>query len=412
GGYRESGYGREGGREGMYEYLVPDWHFRDAPVPAAAADEPEAEPEPARAAADGLGEDVALVVERLGDDLDDSFAGEDEDDFAAFAAAEEFGFTDEEAAQVVEEVPDAPVPATPEPEEPAAVAPDAVAGEVPAIDATPKLYIGGRQVRPDSGYSYAVASRGGRFLGEVGLGNRKDIRNAVEAARKAGGWSGTTAHNRAQVLYYLAENLSQRAGEFSDLLDSMDDTDAPRGTREVEASISRIYSYAAWADKYDGRVHATPYRNVTLAMNEPWGVLGAVAPSDHALLGLLSLVLPALALGNRVVAVPSTSRAAIIGPLVQLLETSDVPAGALNLVTGKRDELAAVLARHDDVDSLWYCGSRAGAALVEEESTGNLKPVWTIRSAGRDWFDAFHGEGGEFLRRACQVKNIWVPYGE
>jgi len=400
GGYRESGYGREGGREGMYEYLQPDWTFAPRKETAAAA-----QPAPAASRADDLADDVAAVVDRL--DLDaDSDDDQLDDGFASFAADAGFGFEDElqPAAAEPEEV---ALPVT----EPASVASSAEA-EPPAIDATPKLYIGGKQVRPDSGYSYAVTSEQGAFLGEVGLGNRKDIRNAVEAARKASSWSSATAHNRAQVLYYLAENLSQRADELARFIDTMDDGGASLGEREVEASIRRIYTYAAWADKYDGQVHATPLRNVTLAMNEPWGVLGVVAPTDHALLGLLSLILPALAMGNRVVAIPSSPRAAIMAPLYQLLDTSDVPAGTVNLVSGNRDELARVLAQHDDVDSLWYCGSRSGAKLVEEESTGNLKPVWVIRSSGRDWFDPAAGEGREFLRRATQVKNIWVPYGE
>ena len=392
GGYRESGYGREGGREGMFEYLVPDWQFS---APAAAPERPE--PEPVRPAHDDLMGEVAAVVDRLGDGLDPL---EVDDGFGAFAA--DFGIDPEPEPEAEEPEQGQAAPAT------APVSSDAA----PGIDATPKLYIGGRQVRPDGGYSYAISSQNGKFLGEVGLGNRKDIRNAVEAARKAGGWSGTTAHNRAQVLYYLAENMSQRADELADLLDSMDDASPARGAREVQASIARIYTYAAWADKYDGQVHATPSRNVTLAMNEPWGVMGVVAPTEFALLGLLSLVLPAMALGNRVVAIPSAPRAAIMAPLYQLFDTSDVPAGAINLVSGNRDELAHVLALHDDVDALWYCGSRAGARLVEEESIGNLKATWVIRSAGRDWLDRSQGEGREFLRRASQVKNIWVPYGE
>ena len=398
GGYRESGFGREGGREGMYEYLVPDWTFSRTARPT------QEDPAPVATLPDDLAGDVAAVVDRLDDGLDDFGDG-----FDAFASDPEFGLTGaEELAGVEQEQASA---AAPGPETGSLAAAPATEG-LPPIDTTPKLYIGGRQVRADSGYSYAITSEAGVFLGEVGLGNRKDIRNAVEAARKAKGWSQATAHNRAQVLYYLAENLSVREDELADYLDTMDDSGAGNGAREVEASIRRIYTYAAWADKYDGQVHATPSRNVTLAMNEPWGVMGVVAPTDHALLGLLSVVLPAIAMGNRVVAIPSMPRAAIMAPFYQLLDTSDVPAGTVNLVSGNRDELAVVLAQHDDVDSLWYCGSRSGAAQVEAASSGNLKATWVIRSSGRDWFDPELGEGREFLRRASQVKNIWVPYGE
>ncbi len=152
---------------------------------------------------------------------------------------------------------------------------------LPAIDRTPKLYIGGKQARPDSGYSLPVLGADGRRIGEVGHGNRKDIRNAVEAARKAMSWAHATAHNRAQVLYYLAENLAARAGEFTGRLAELGG-DASVAAAEVGQSIERIYTYAAWADKYDGRVHHTPFRNVTLAMPEPIGVLGVVCPDAAA----------------------------------------------------------------------------------------------------------------------------------
>src|ERR1700726_2096155 len=134
----------------------------------------------------------------------------------------------------------------------------------PPIDRTVKLYIGGKQTRPDSGYSVEVRSADGRLLGESPLGNRKDVRNAVEAARKAEGWGKTTAHNRAQVLYYIAENLSQRAKEMEERLATA--VGKPQASREVQASVERLFSYAAWADKYDGSVHNPPFRNISIAM--------------------------------------------------------------------------------------------------------------------------------------------------
>ena len=196
----------------------------------------------------------------------------------------------------------------------------------------------------------------GKAIGQAGLGNRKDIRNAVEAAAKASGWSSATAHNRAQVLYYIAENLSARAEEFAARLKAMGQG-ARDAKAEVEAALARIFWYAAQADKYDGRVHATKSRHVTLAMNEPCGVMGLVCPDEMPLLGFVSLVMPAIAMGNRVVAVPSPRQPLAATDLYQVFDTSDVPGGVVNIVTGERDELAKTLAEHDEVAALWYFGA-------------------------------------------------------
>ena len=335
GGYRESGFGREGGREGLFEYLRPAAAAARYQLPATSN-----------------GGGVAGAGSR-----------------------------------------------------------QPVAGSLPSIDRTPKLYVGGKQVRPDSGYSRPVLAGDGRRLGEVGEGNRKDVRNAVEAAHQAKSWAQQTAHYRAQVLYYLAENLAARADEFAHRLAALTG-DAQAGAQEVEASIRRLYSYAAWADKYDGRVHATPGRHVTLAMHEPIGVLGLVCPDEAPLLALVSLLAPAIALGNTVVAVPSERWPLAATDFYQVLDTSDVPGGVVNLVTGRRDELAPVLAAHDDVDALWYFGDAEGSAAVERLSAGNLKRTWVDHGRARDWLDARAGEGEAFLRQATHVKNIWVPYGE
>ncbi|TMV93740.1 aldehyde dehydrogenase family protein [Thioclava sp. BHET1] len=276
------------------------------------------------------------------------------------------------------------------------------------IDRTAKLYIVGKQARPDSGYSYQV--RGGKaVVGLAGLGNRKDIRNAVEAASKAGGWGRATGHNRAQVLYYIGENLSARAAEFATRLESFG-AGRKSAQAEVDTAIARCFWYAAQADKFDGAVHATKSDFVTLAMNEPLGVMGLVAPSAHPLLGAISLVLPAIAMGNRVVLVPSQTHPLAATDLYQVFDTSDLPGGVVNIVTGPRDELAKVLAAHDGVDAMWYFGSAAGGQMVERESAGNLKQTWTECDDARDW-SAKPGQGRPFLERATQVKNIWVPYG-
>ena len=328
GGYRESGFGREGGREGMWEYV----RASDAP-PALLPRDPSA----------------ALLPR------DDRGAA------------------------------------------------------LPRIDRTPKLYIGGKQARPDSGYTRRVAGADGRPLGEVGEGNRKDVRNAVEAAHKAAAWARQTGHARAQVLYYVAENLSARAEEFAARLDAM--TGRGDGADEVEASVSRLFSYAAWADKYDGAVHSVPIRGVALAMHEPIGVVGVACPDERPLLGLVSTVAPLVAMGNTVVAVPSEAHPLAATDFYAVLDTSDVPGGVVNLVTGAKDALARVLAEHDDVDAVWYWGTREGARRVELASAGNMKQTWA-EWGGREWMDPRTGEGRAFLRRATQVKNVWVPYGE
>ncbi len=340
GGYRESGYGREGGREGLLEYMEPAW-FKSAP---------------------------ALPAEKT-------------------VAPPEAELEDEPDASKMERQ-----------------------ASTPEIDRTVKLYIGGKQARPDSGYYIEVRAADGRLLGEAPLGNRKDIRNAVEAARKAASWAKATAHNRAQVLYYSAENLSQRRDEIAHRLAAV--VGEKQAAAEVDLSIERIFSYAAWADKFDGAVHNPPFRNVALAMNEAIGTVGVICPREAPLLGFLSVVMPALAVGNTVIAVPSEAYPLITSDLYQVFDTSDLPGGALNIVTGYTSQLLKTLAEHDDVDAIWCFGDETCAAAAKAMSVGNLKQVWTNEGRAIDWFNPKLAEGRWFLEHATQVKNIWVPYGE
>ncbi|RWF95351.1 MAG: aldehyde dehydrogenase family protein [Mesorhizobium sp.] len=327
GGYRESGFGREGGREGMFEYLSAKLPLGPAVKRATATTQP---------------------VER---------------------------------------------------------------SEGDAIDRTAKLFIGGKQVRPDGNYSLATASAKGKLAGEVGLGSRKDIRDAVAAARGCKGWAEATAYNRSQVLYYLAENLSGRADEFAARLTELTGATAKAAREEVDQSIERLFLYAGLADKFEGRVHQPPARAVTLALHEPVGVVGIVASDNAPLLGLISLLAPALAMGNTVVAVPSEKYPLLATDLYQVIEYSDVPAGAINIVTGRSAELAGVLARHDDVDGLWVFADAETCAKAEADSVGNLKRVWTGNGRSLDWASV-EAAGDAFLRRAIEVKNVWVPYGD
>jgi len=277
------------------------------------------------------------------------------------------------------------------------------------IDRTAKLYIGGKQARPDGGYSAPVWGKNGSLLGHASLANRKDVRNAVEAAHAAKGWSKTTGHLRAQILYYLAENLAARSAEFAQRIDAM--VGGRGGEKEVEAAIRRLFTYAAWADKYDGQVHGVPIRGVALAMKEPVGVIGALCPAEAPLLGLISCMAPAIAMGNRVILAASEPYPLAATDFVQVLETSDVPAGVVNILTGPQADLAKPLASHMDVDAVWSFGAKELSGVVEKAAAGNIKRTWVNNGLARDWIGV-EGEGREFLQAATEVKNIWVPYGE
>ncbi|TNE32100.1 MAG: aldehyde dehydrogenase family protein [Alphaproteobacteria bacterium] len=281
-----------------------------------------------------------------------------------------------------------------------------------AIDRTAKMYVGGKQARADGGSSYPVYSAKGGLAGHAALGNRKDIRNAVEAADAASGWGASTAHLRAQIIYYLAENLEERRGEFVARLVELTGAAKATTAKEFDLSISRLFSAAAWADKYDGRVHQPPMRGVALAMNEPVGILGISCPDWQPLLSLVSLVAPAIAMGNRVVALPSEHLSLVATDLYQVIETSDVPAGVINIVTGKRQELAEVLAAHDNVDGIWHFGDADSCRAIETLATDNMKRSWLSNGRHYDFADPALGEGEHVLRRATEVKNIWIPYGD
>lgn len=334
GGYRESGYGREGGREGCYEYLKP------APRAARTV----ASSSTGRASGKSSGTSPLLSGSTL--------------------------------------------------------------------DRTAKLYIGGKQVRPDGEVSMPTYAADGTRLYDVGLGNRKDIRNAVSAAVKASAWSSATPHRRAQGLYYIAENLSARSEEFARRLVSTTGVAADQARAEVEASIKRLFAYGAWADKFEGAVHQPPMRGVALAIPEAIGVAAVICPDEQPLLSMISLIAPLIAVGNRVVVVPSQQAPLLATDFYQVLDTSDLPGGVINIVTGKSAELLPVLAGHDEVDVLWVRGPADFSATAERLSVGNLKRCFVDYGKPTDWFDDLQSEGPHYLRQATQLKNIWIPYGE
>ncbi len=291
---------------------------------------------------------------------------------------------------------------------PVVPAADPGTGVADGIDRTAKLYIGGKQARPDGGYSRAVWSPKGKLLGHASLANRKDVRNAVEAAQGAKGWAKSTGHLRAQILYYVAENLAARADEFARRVRDLTGRD---GADEVDASVRRLFTWAAWADKFDGRAKGVPIRGIALAMNEPVGVIGIFCPDEAPLLGFVSTVAPAIAMGNRVVAVASEPYPLAATDFYQVLDTSDMPGGVVNILTGTHAELAPQLAGHMDVDAVWSFSSSDLSNVVERESAATLKRTWVNHGRARDWSGP-GGEGRAFLQAATEIKTIWVPYGE
>ncbi len=374
GGYRESGFGREGGREGLYEYVT---RFEDdyaaKPVYYKPGNSKSNSGEHTVSSKGNSGEHTESSKSKSGEHTGDSRQ------WAVGSGQEAVGSFGQSPSAL-------------------------------AIDRTAKLYIGGKQVRPDGGYTMTINAPEGP-VGQVGQGNRKDIRNAVEAAHACKKWSDMTGHARAQVLYYLAENLQTREQEFAHRIQLMTGVNTKDAREEVTLSIERLFYYAAQADKYDGRVHPTIYRNVTLAMPEPIGVMGIVCPDEFPLLGFISAVIPAVAMGNTAVVIPSEPWPLSATDLYQVLDTSDVPAGAINIITGKKGELLPTLAGHDDVDGLWYFGDPAGSKQVEALSAANMKRTWVSNGKYRDWRKHQQGQGEAFLRNATQVKNIWIPYG-
>jgi aldehyde dehydrogenase (NAD+) len=272
------------------------------------------------------------------------------------------------------------------------------------LDRTAKLYIGGKQARPDGGYSNPVYSPRGKLLGHASVANRKDIRNAVEACNAAKGWSKTTGHLRAQILYYIAENLSARADEFGSRINNM--TGGRSGSDEVESCIRTLFTYAAWADKYDGQAHGVPIRGVALAMNEPVGNIGILCDDAAPLAGLINAMAPAIAMGNRVILAASEPFPLAATDFYQVLETSDVPAGVVNIITGSHAELAPTLAKHLDVDAVWSFSSTDLSGEIEKASAGNIKRTWVNNGK------AVTPTTAEYLAASTEVKNIWIPYGE
>lgn len=350
GGYRESGFGRDGGKEGLYEYVRPSWESRPNPT-----------------------------LDKL--------------DFSKYASA--YG------TQVM------PGPGQGAPTNNG------------NVDRTYKVYYGGAQKRPDGCYSRPIMAHDActqdkrpQLLAYVGECNRKDVRNAVEAAHKAApGWGKRAAHNRAQILYYLAENLELRKEEMATRLHELTGGNREASLLEVDQSIRRLFYWSAYADKYGGTVQETNLYGCTVCIREPVGVIGIACPDENPLLSFVSLFAPAVIRANCVVIVPSQKYPLPALDLYQVFETSDLPGGVVNVLSGERDHLAKYLTEHQNVDAMWYFGSAEGSQFVEHLSASNLKRTWVNYGVSRDWSDPEQGEGEEFLYHATQCKNVWMPMG-
>ncbi|CAD5111159.1 DgyrCDS495 [Dimorphilus gyrociliatus] len=342
GGYRQSGYGRDGGKEGLYEYAKPSWETRCRPV----------------------------VTENVS----------------------EFG---------------KPVPGLPK------LPTAADSTKNPKIDRTYKLFYSGGQKRPDGQYSRPVYTKSGQMIAQVSDSNRKDVREAVEAAQKAlPGWSKRAAHNRAQIIYYLAENLELRRNEFSEMLQQLTGVSEKDALLQVDKSIERLFYWSAYADKYGGTVQETLLYGATVKIHEPVGLIAISCPDEEPLLSFISLLAPAVVRGNVVVMAASDKFPIPAIDLVQVLETSDVPAGVVNVLTGNKDHITKYLAEHQNVEAMWYFGGALGSKFVEYESAVNLKRTWVNYGKERNWSNDEQGAGEEFLYHTTQVKNIWIPMGD
>ena len=340
GGFKQSGFGRDGGQEGLYEYVKPKWQKKMS----------------------NLRVDVDL--EKFG---------------AAYIGDRPF------------------------------VNGHAANGHL-KVDHTYKLYYGGAQKRPDAMYSAVIKNAEGTSVAQVGQANRKDVRNAVEAAKKAQpGWEKKSGFNRAQILYYIAENLEMRRDEFAGRLEDMG---SQNGAQEVDKAVERLFYWAALCDKFGGTVQETQLYGTVIKIHEPVGVIGIACPDHAPLLGFVSLFAPAVARGNSVIVVPSEKNPLPALDMYQIFDTSDLPGGVVNVLSGQKDHVIKFLTEHQNVDAVWYFGSREGSKFVEHASSVNVKRTWVNYGEAREWDNDVQGQGEEFLYHSVQAKNVWLAMGE
>ena len=283
---------------------------------------------------------------------------------------------------------------------------------LPMIDRTPKLYIGGKQKRPDGGYSFPLNAVNNSFICDIAQANRKDVRDSVEIAAKSFAKQ-LSNFNRSQILFYLAENLQQREKTFVDLLVALRGSSPVNASKEFSQSCERLFYYAAMADKFEGDVHNPPMRGLTLAMKEPLGVMTSILSDDSPLLNLVTVMGSVFSTGNTNIIVPGQKTSLIATELYQVLDTSDVPGGYVNILTAKENELNKTLSQHENIEGIWYFGAdSAQRSNIIKNTTSNLKRYWCPEEKHVDWTNTSEQFLNEFLYQSTQVKNIWIPYGE
>lgn len=282
------------------------------------------------------------------------------------------------------------------------------------ITKTPKCFVGGAFIRSESGRVYAHNDSTGEFVCNIPLCTRKDLRNAVEAAAKAGpGWAGRSAYNRGQILYRLAEMLEARSEEMTSAL-AITRPNRDTAAREVRASIDRITHYAGWTDKYEsllGSVNpvATPHFNFTVM--EPMGIIGILAPEEAPLLGLISMILPAITSGNTVIALASHSQPYPSILLGEMLATSDLPGGVVNLLTGTRADTLATFATHAHLRAVYAVANKTERTEIQQGAAEHVKRTVFIPSEKPlDWF-AETSQGLYHIRHFLEPKTTWHPIG-
>ena len=283
---------------------------------------------------------------------------------------------------------------------------------LPMIDRTPKLYIGGKQKRPDGGYSFPLNAVNNSFICDIAQANRKDVRDSVEIAAKSFAKQ-LSNFNRSQILFYLAENLQQREKTFVDLLVALSGSSSVNASKEFSQSCERLFYYAAMADKFEGNVHNPPMRGLTLAMKEPLGVIASILSDDSPLLNLVTVMGSVFSTGNTNIIVPGQKTSLIATELYQVLDTSDVPGGYVNILTAKENDLNETLSQHENIEGIWYFGAdRTQRSDIVKNTTSNIKRYWCPEEKHIDWVNTSEEFLNEFLYQSTQVKNIWIPYGE
>ena len=280
------------------------------------------------------------------------------------------------------------------------------------IDKTPKLYIGGKQKRPDSGYSFPIFNNKNKFICDVPNANRKDVRDTVEISSKAKDKQ-ISSFNRSQILFYLAENLQDKENNFVELLSSLTGLQKNETKKEFEKSKERIFYYASMADKFEGSIHNPPMRGLTLAVKEPIGLIASILNDQFPLLSLITVLSANFSAGNSSIIIPGERTSLIASEMYQLLDTSDMPSGYVNFLTTKQNSLNKILSEHENIDGIWlFSQSDIDRRKIINNTISNLKRYWCPNSKNIDWYNNEEIFLNEFLYQSTQIKNIWIPYGE